>query len=67
MHRENRDRCINSQAIVAALYTAHAAAAKLDDAQLQAELAQARPLSVLMREQAEALRAWARERTVAAD
>ncbi len=55
------------QAIVAALYAAHAAGAKLDDAHLREELAQTRPLSVLMREQVDALRAWASERTVAAD
>lgn len=55
------------QAIVAALYAAHAADAPLSDAHLRDELAQTRPLSVVMREQVDALRAWARERTVAAD
>jgi SpoVK/Ycf46/Vps4 family AAA+-type ATPase len=55
------------QAIVAALYAAHAADAPLSDATLHAELEQARPLSVLMAEQVAALRDWARERTVPAD
>jgi SpoVK/Ycf46/Vps4 family AAA+-type ATPase len=55
------------QAIVAALYAAHAAGAPLSEFQLRAELKQARPLSVLMREQVDALREWARERTVPAD
>jgi AAA+ superfamily predicted ATPase len=55
------------QAIVAALYAAHAAGAPLADFTLRAELKQARPLSVLMAEQVEALRDWARTRTVPAD
>lgn len=55
------------QAIVAALYAAHAAKAELGDFQLRTELKQSRPLSVLMREQVEALREWARERTIPAD
>lgn len=55
------------QAIVAGLYAAHAASATLDDALLSGELRQTRPLSVLMREQVETLREWARERTVPAD
>ena len=41
--------------------------APLSEFQLRAELKQARPLSVLMREQVQALREWARERTVPAD
>ncbi len=55
------------QAIVAALYAAHADAVPLAPRHVEAELAQTRPLSVLMAEQVEALRAWARERTVPAD
>lgn len=55
------------QAIVAALYAAHAQGAPLGDFQLHAELRQTRPLSVLMHEQVQALRDWARERTVPAD
>ncbi|WP_226467465.1 AAA family ATPase [Luteimonas panaciterrae] len=55
------------QAIVSALYAAHAASAPLNEFQLRAELKQTRPLSVLMAEQVSALREWARERTVSAD
>ena len=55
------------QAIVAALYAAHAEGAALDDALLLAELRTTRPLSVVMREQVAALRAWASSRTVPAD
>lgn len=55
------------QAIVAGLYAAHAAGAPLGDFLLRAELRQTRPLSVLMREQVDALRAWAQARTVPAD
>ena len=55
------------QAIVAALYTAHAAGAPLNDFTLRAELKHTRPLSVLMAERVQALRDWARERCVAAD
>jgi len=55
------------QAIVSALYAAHAAGAPLSDFQLRTELKQTRPLSVLMAEQVDALRTWARERTVSAD
>ncbi|HZX76047.1 AAA family ATPase [Lysobacter sp.] len=55
------------QAIVAALYAAHAAKAPLGDFTLRAELKQTRPLSVLMAEQVQGLREWARGRTVPAD
>lgn len=55
------------QAIVAALYAAHAAKAPLDETLLRAELAQTKPLSVLMGEQVQALREWARQRTVLVD
>lgn len=55
------------QAIVAALYAAYAAKAPLNDFLLRAELKQTRPLSVLMGEQMQALRDWARQRTVPAD
>ena len=55
------------QAIVAAMYAAHAANAPLNEFQLRAELKQTRPLSVLMAEQVDALRAWAQGRTVPAD
>jgi hypothetical protein len=55
------------QAIVSALFGAHAAHAPLSDFALRSELRQTRPLSVLMAEQVEALREWARGRTVPAD
>jgi len=55
------------QAVVSALYAAHAAKAPLAEAGLIAELRNTRPLSVLMAEQVEELRDWARERTVPAD
>ncbi len=54
------------QAIVAALYAAHAAERAPNHALLMEELRTTRPLSVLMAEQVAALRAWARERTVPA-
>ncbi|WP_368563047.1 AAA family ATPase [Pseudoxanthomonas sp. UTMC 1351] len=55
------------QAIVAALYTAHAEQKPLDTDLLMQEIRQAKPLSVLMAEQVETLRTWAIERTVPAD
>jgi hypothetical protein len=54
------------QAIVSALYDA-AGSGALDQPTLLAALEQTRPLSVLMREQVDALRAWAQGRCVAAD
>ena len=55
------------QAIVSALFAAHATGAPLSDFALRAELRQTRPLSVLMAEQVTALREWASGRTVPAD
>lgn len=55
------------QTIVSALYDAVGSGAPPDQSHLLAALAQTRPLSVLMREQVEALRGWARTRCVAAD
>lgn len=55
------------QAIVAALYTAHAERKPLDTDLLMQEIRNSRPLSVIMAEQVSALRAWASERTVPAD
>jgi SpoVK/Ycf46/Vps4 family AAA+-type ATPase len=55
------------QAIVAALYAAHAVNKKIDTAYLLAECRRSRPLSVLMAEKLQALRNWAADRTVAAD
>jgi hypothetical protein len=55
------------QAIVSALFSAHAEKRTLDEALLVAALTSTRPLSVLMAEQVEALREWAKTRTVSAD
>ena len=55
------------QAIVAALYTANAERAPLDQAMVAHELRNTRPLSVLMAEPVAALRRWAKDRTVSAD
>ncbi len=55
------------QAIVSALYDAVGNGTAPNQAALIHALQQTRPLSVLMREQVEALRDWARERCVAAD
>jgi ATP-dependent 26S proteasome regulatory subunit len=55
------------QAIVAALYEAHAEKKPLDNPAIEAEMKRSRPLSVVMAEKIAALRAWARERAVPAD
>jgi SpoVK/Ycf46/Vps4 family AAA+-type ATPase len=55
------------QAVVAALYAAHATTQKATPAHVLAEMRRTRPLAVLMREHIEHLRAWAAERTVPAD
>ncbi|MBD9537502.1 AAA family ATPase [Stenotrophomonas sp. ATCM1_4] len=55
------------QAVVAGLYAAHAEQRPLDTELLMAEIRNTRPLSVLMAEQVQSLRDWARERTVPAD
>ena len=56
------------QIVVAALYAAAAERSKAPtQAQLLAECANTRPLSVLMAEKVDSLRAWARGRTVPAD
>jgi hypothetical protein len=54
------------QAIVSALYAAHAEKVPVDEKRLIAELRNTRPLSVLMAEQVNGLREWARNRTVPA-
>ncbi len=54
------------QAIVAAMYDARAADAAVEQEHVLAALAATRPLSVLMAEQVESLRAWAKGRTVPA-
>ena len=55
------------QTIVSALYDAAGNGAAPDQSVLLRALKQTRPLSVLMREQVEGLRAWAQGRCVAAD
>jgi ATP-dependent 26S proteasome regulatory subunit len=55
------------QAVVAALYTAHAQKAVPSARLLSAEIAATRPLEVVMAEKVNALRTWAEGRTVAAD
>lgn len=55
------------QAIASALYDTAGSGAPPDQAALCRTLEQTRPLSVLMREQVEALREWPCERCVPAD
>jgi SpoVK/Ycf46/Vps4 family AAA+-type ATPase len=55
------------QAVVAALYSAYARKDELATRHLHDELAQTRPLSVVMGERVQALREWASNRTVSAD
>jgi len=55
------------QAVVATLYSAHAKHTVPDAQLLQFEIAATRPLAVVMAENVAALRAWAKDRTVAAD
>jgi SpoVK/Ycf46/Vps4 family AAA+-type ATPase len=55
------------QAVVAALYLALEQRQPLDTSHLLTELKQTRPLSVVMAERLDALRAWARNRTVSAN
>lgn len=54
------------QAIVSALYAAHARENRLDTNQLLEELERTRPISVVMAEKIAYLRQWAANRTVAA-
>ena len=55
------------QAVVAALYEAHAEKKPVDNEALEREFQRTRPLSVIMAERIAELREWARERTVPAD
>lgn len=55
------------QAVVSALYRAYARKARLYDTDIIEEIEMTRPLSVVMGEQVQALREWARERTVMAN
>ena len=61
------DRAQIEQVIVSALYVAHAAGSALDTHLLMQAIRDTRPLSVVMAEQVQALRAWALPRTVPAD
>jgi len=55
------------QAIVSALYEAHAQQKPLDQAQLLEEIRRTRPLATVMAERISALREWAAARTVSAN
>src|SRR6266850_3113174 len=55
------------QAIVSAMYTAHAQGRDVSQEDLLAEIQQTRPLSVLMAEQVQEIRDWAGGRTVPSD
>ena len=55
------------QAIVSAMYTAHAQGRTVAQEDLLAEIRQTRPLSVVMAEQVSELREWAAGRTVPCD
>ena len=55
------------QAVVAALYAAHATTEPLTTAHILDEIGQTRPLSVVMDERISALRMWAADRTVPCD
>ena len=55
------------QGVVSALYAAHGDNAHLSQRHVLEELATTRPLSVVMSEKVDRLRAWAAERTVPAD
>ncbi len=66
-HSEGFSGAEIEQAVVAALYAAHAESRPLAHDHVLAELRNTRPLSVLMAEQVNGLREWARTRTVPAD
>jgi SpoVK/Ycf46/Vps4 family AAA+-type ATPase len=55
------------QAVVSAMYTAHAGKRTLTQPDLLAEIQQTRPLSVVMREKIQETRDWASGRTVPCD
>ncbi|HVV01495.1 MAG TPA: AAA family ATPase, partial [Verrucomicrobiae bacterium] len=55
------------QAIVSAMYAAHAEGRAVEQSDLQAEVRQTRPLSVVMAEEVQATREWAANRTVSCD
>jgi hypothetical protein len=66
-HSEGFSGAELEQGIVAALYTAHSTKQAMCAALILHELRATQPLSVVMAEQVNGLRAWARERTVPAD
>jgi len=55
------------QAIVSAMYTAHALGREISQADLLEEIQQTRPLSVVMAEKVAEIRQWAADRTVPCD
>jgi SpoVK/Ycf46/Vps4 family AAA+-type ATPase len=55
------------QAVVSALYAAHAQKQQLNTAHIQSEVEQTRPLSVVLSERISVLRQWAAGRTVSCD
>jgi SpoVK/Ycf46/Vps4 family AAA+-type ATPase len=55
------------QAVVAALYAAHAKKQPLDTGHIQTEIEQTKPLSVVLSERISVLRQWAAGRTVSCD
>ena len=55
------------QAVVSAIYTAHAGKVELNDNQILHEIKSTKPLSVVMSEKINALRLWATDRTVPVD
>ena len=55
------------QAIVSAMYTAHEHGTQVSEKELLAEIKQTKPLSVIMAERIEEVRAWASKRTVPCD
>jgi hypothetical protein len=55
------------QAIVAAMYSSYAEERELSEADLLNEIRQTKPLSIVMGEKVQELRAWAVDRTVAVD
>jgi hypothetical protein len=66
-HSEGFSGAELEQGIVAALYTAHSTKQPMCAALILHELRATQPLSVVMAEQVNGLRAWARDRTVPAD
>ena len=55
------------QSVVSAMYAAHAQQSELNNTHITQEIKQTKPLSVVMSERIDALRAWAQDRTVPVD